>query len=125
MTILLDRIDLHPGQDQLLDKLDRDNPINVSSLADSLAVRPSTVSKMLDRLIDRGLVERASNLRDARRTMVRLTEAGMKAQAEVREIWSKLEEELTSNLSDEEIGVLSDSLVKAEEILTQRLRRLR
>ncbi|MBP0617650.1 MarR family transcriptional regulator [Jiella sp. KSK16Y-1] len=125
LTILLARIDLHPGQDQLLDRLEVENPVNVSTLAELLAVRPSTVSKMLDRLIERGLVSRSANARDARRTMVHLTPAGLEAQRNVREIWSKLEADLTSALSAEEISMLDDSLYRAGDILSQKLRRLR
>ncbi|TFF22120.1 MarR family transcriptional regulator [Jiella endophytica] len=125
LTILLAEIDLHPGQDQLLDRLEVENPVNVSTLAELLAVRPSTVSKMLDRLIERGLVTRSSNARDARRTMVHLTPAGLEAQRRVREIWHKLEADLTSALSKEEISILDDSLYRAGDILSQKLRRLR
>ncbi|MEX6507390.1 MarR family winged helix-turn-helix transcriptional regulator [Jiella sp. M17.18] len=125
LSLLLAEAGLHPGQDQLLDRLDIHNPVNVSTLADQLAVRPSTVSKMLDRLIDKGLVRRTASNSDARRTMVQLTAAGEQAQAEVRSIWRRLETDLTSTLSDEEVEVLDRSLVRAGDLLTQRLRRLR
>ncbi|MBO0904347.1 winged helix-turn-helix transcriptional regulator [Jiella sp. MQZ13P-4] len=125
LTILLAEIELHPGQDQLLDRLEVESPVNVSTLADLLAVRPSTVSKMLDRLIERGLVSRSANARDARRTMVHLTPAGLEAQGKVREIWLKLEADLTSALGEEEIAILDNSLHRADDILSQRLRRLR
>ncbi len=125
LTILLAEIELHPGQDQLLDRLEADNPVNVSTLADLLAVRPSTVSKMLDRLIERGLVSRSANARDARRTMVHLTPAGLEAQRQVREIWLKLETDLTTALTPEDIAALDHSLYRAGDILAQRLRRLR
>ena len=125
LTLLLVEIELHPGQDQLLDRLEMENPVDVSTLADLLAVRPSTVSKMLDRLIERGLVSRSSNARDARRTMVHLTPEGLEAQRKVRDIWNKLEADLTSALSQDEIALLDDSLYRAGDILSQKLRRLR
>ncbi|ORE94761.1 MarR family winged helix-turn-helix transcriptional regulator [Aurantimonas sp. 22II-16-19i] len=125
LTLLLVEIELHPGQDQLLDRLDMENPVDVSTLADLLAVRPSTVSKMLDRLIERGLVSRSANARDARRTMVHLTPEGLEAQRKVRDLWNKLEADLTSALSQDEIALLDDSLYRAGDILSQKLRRLR
>lgn len=125
LTLLLVEIELHPGQDQLLDRLEMENPVDVSTLADLLAVRPSTVSKMLDRLIERGLVSRSSNARDARRTMVHLTPEGLEAQRKVRDIWNKLEADLTSALTQDEIALLDDSLYRAGDILSQKLRRLR
>ena len=125
LTLLLVEIELHPGQDQLLDRLEMENPVDVSTLADLLAVRPSTVSKMLDRLIERGLVSRSSNARDARSTMVHLTPEGLEAQRKVRDIWNKLEADLTSALTQDEIALLDDSLYRAGDILSQKLRRLR
>ena len=125
LTLLLVEIELHPGQDQLLDRLEMENPVDVSTLADLLAVRPSTVSKMLDRLIERGLVSRSSNARDARRTMVHLTPEGLEAQRKVRDIWNKLEADLTSALTQDEIALLDNSLYRAGDILSQKLRRLR
>ena len=125
LTLLLAEVGLHPGQDQLLDCLDAGNPINVSTLADQLAVRPSTVSKMLDRLIEKGLVKRTASSSDARRTMVELTAIGEQAQTEGRAIWRRLELDLTHSLSPEELEILDRSLVRAGDLLTQRLRRLR
>ncbi|MCB8838675.1 MarR family winged helix-turn-helix transcriptional regulator [Aurantimonas sp. VKM B-3413] len=125
LTLLLAEVGLHPGQDQLLDRLDARNPINVSTLADALAVRPSTVSKMLDRLIEKGLVQRTASNSDARRTMVQLTAVGEQAQAQVRAIWRRLEVDLTNSLSSDEVEILDRSLVRAGDLLTQRLRRLR
>ena len=54
----LNEVGFHNGQDELLLALDTSTPISVSKLAGELNVRPSTVSKMLDRLIDARTVER-------------------------------------------------------------------
>ena len=43
LTIMLVEIDLYPGQDQLLHRIELGVPVSVSALADLLAVRPSTV----------------------------------------------------------------------------------
>lgn len=125
LALLLAEVGLHPGQDQLLDRLDPANPASVSMLADQLSVRPSTISKMLDRLIDRGLVARSSNSRDARQTMVQLTPAGQEAQIAVREIWQRLEAELVASISPQDLPTLHRTLGHAGEILAQKLRRLR
>lgn len=124
-ALLLAEVGLHPGQDQLLDSLDPSNPSSVSMLADQLSVRPSTVSKMLDRLIARGLVARTPNSRDARQTMVQLTSAGEEAQVAIREIWQRLEADLTSSIPSGDLVALDRSLTHVGEILAQKLRRLR
>jgi DNA-binding MarR family transcriptional regulator len=125
LALLLAEIDLHPGQDQLLDRLDPNSPVSVSMLADQLFVRPSTVSKMLDRLIEKGLVARTANSRDARRTMVQLTPLGEKAQSSIRELWRRLENDLVSSLPADDVEALDRSLARTDELLTRKLRRLR
>lgn len=125
LALLLVEIDLHPGQDQLLIRVEPGTPISVSALADQLAVRPSTVSKMLDRLIEKNLVERASNSRDARRTMVMLTPAGEAVRQRVRGVWEKLEGELSGSLGEADRDRLMIALQQVDALLTTKLRRLR
>ena len=125
VALLLAEIDLHPGQDQLIDRLDAKRLVSVSALADELAVRPSTVSKMLDRLVEKDLLLRSSSDSDARRTMVGLTEKGEAAQQAIRAIWRRLELDLTAQLSPEDLGALGGSLARTETLLSQKLRRLR
>lgn len=125
LALLLVEIDLHPGQDQLLMRLDPGEPVSVSVLAELLAVRPSTVSKMLDRLIEKRLVQRAANSADARRTMVSLTPAGEEVKAQVRAVWAKLETELASALSQDDAARMVSALHQADQLLATKLRRLR
>jgi DNA-binding MarR family transcriptional regulator len=125
LALLLAQIDLHPGQDQLLVRLTPGESVSVSALAEQLAVRPSTVSKMLDRLIEKNLVLRESNSRDARRTMVMLTPAGEAAKQRVRALWMRLETELGNSLEEAERKALLASLQQVDQLLSARLRRLR
>ena len=125
LALLLAQIDLHPGQDQLLVRLKPGEPVSVSALADQLAVRPSTVSKMLDRLIEKKLVLRESNSRDARRTMVTLTEAGEAAKERVLALWMRLETELGQSMEEGDRAALLGSLQQVDQLLSVRLRRLR
>lgn len=125
LSLFLAEIGLHPGQDQLLDRLEFGRPVSVSVLAEQLAVRPSTVSKMLDRLIEKGFVQRINSDGDARRTMVLLTEAGEKMRLGIHAAWQRLDGELAGGLTPEEHASLALALAKAEAILSTRLRRLR
>ncbi|WP_245413661.1 MarR family winged helix-turn-helix transcriptional regulator [Mangrovicella endophytica] len=125
LSLVLAEIDLHPGQDQLLDRLDQDTPVSVSDLADQLAVRPSTVSKMLDRLIEKQLVERQSHSHDARRTMVIITPAGQEVRDAARDVWVRLEAELSGSLPEGERLHLATALAKADTLLSTKLRRRR
>ena len=125
LSLLLADIGLYPGQDQLLDRLELDRPVSVSVLAEQLSVRPSTVSKMLDRLIEKDLVRRLNFEGDARRTMVHLTEPGEEMRARIRSVWSKLEAEVAGNMDTPERDRLAAALAEVDTILATRLRRLR
>ncbi|SKA07415.1 MarR family winged helix-turn-helix transcriptional regulator [Consotaella salsifontis] len=124
-ALLLTDAGLHPGQDQLLCELDRNEPISVSKLADRLAVRPSTVSKMLDRLIEKDMVAREASDSDGRRTMVVLTSRGEVAKHTVLAIWSRVETELREALDGEDRDALVGAIDQFDGILTKKLRRLR
>lgn len=125
LALLLVEIDLHPGQDQLVVRLEPGNAVSVSALAEQLAVRPSTVSKMLDRLIEKDLVRRSSNSADARRTMVSLTPAGETMKVQVRAIWSKLESDLSASMAPDDYRRMMAALQQADSLLATKLRRLR
>ncbi|WP_246367649.1 MarR family winged helix-turn-helix transcriptional regulator [Aurantimonas endophytica] len=113
---------MHAGQDELLLALVPEGTVSGSRLADTLAVRPSTVSKMLDRLVTAGLVERAEDPRDARRTVVRLTSSGVDMQGRLREVWQEVENEL-QDVPDR--SVVTHSLQELQRVLSAKLRRLR
>lgn len=125
LALLLTEIGLHPGQDQLLHSLHPGQQLSVSALADQLAVRPSTVSKMLDRLIEKKLVLRTTSSGDARRTMVLLTEEGESARLAVQSLWQRLDDELAAALPDGQQRDMVNALQQMDKVLSARLRRLR
>src|SRR5262245_22044759 len=51
-------------------------PLNVRSLSEELGVHPSTASRMCDRLVERGLIDRETSATSRREVTVRLTPAG-------------------------------------------------
>lgn len=128
--IKLAAIGFHNGQDELLLAIDPAG-LPVSVMAEQLMVRPSTVSKMMDRLVDKGLVERTGDARDARRTIIHLTAAGKDAQNSLVETRKAVDAELVkalnnglpagSNGGDE----AADCLAMCAAALTKHLRRLR
>src|SRR3954451_14848721 len=73
--------DLSPPQVRALGVLDPDRPVPMSELADALHCDNSNVTGIVDRLEDRGLVERRSAAHDRRVKMLAVTEEG----ARVRE----------------------------------------
>jgi DNA-binding MarR family transcriptional regulator len=118
----LAEIDIYVGQDELLLALHPEAPLRVTLLADTLKIRTSTVSKMLHRLVASGLVERVKDSRDDRRTVVRITRAGMAMQDRIREVWLGVESEFKEMPQQDRA---QQDLERLNDILTTRLRRLR
>ena len=73
---------LAPGQMSTLMKI-ADGPCTLSRLAKHQAVSLPTVSRSVDMLVRRGLVERWVDKNDRRQTLVRLTQDGRDALADV------------------------------------------
>lgn len=53
-----------------------DGPLNLSAIAEGLAVNPSNASRTCDKLVRGGLVDRAEDDRDRRNVVIRLTTRG-------------------------------------------------
>lgn len=122
--IKLTELGFHNGQDELVLALDEKAETSVTKLADELCIRPSTVSKMLDRLVAAGMVERSTDKRDARRTMVRITAAGLDARSRLLDMRAKLEAELVSSFPGD-ITSMMRALVEVSAVLKARLSRVR
>lgn len=99
---LLGDLGLHAGQEMLLSILWGEEPLGPGAIASRLGVAAPTVTKMLRRLEEQGLVERTIDPNDARAVLVRTTEAGMALKSAVEEVWNDLEAITTAGLSEED-----------------------
>ena len=123
--VALSETGLSPGQDCLLDSLEPGVAREVSDLAADLNVRTPTVSKMIDRLLEAGYVERRRHDSDQRKCLVALTAEGERARRQVHRAWQKMEEDLVLGFSPGEAERVNPDLDRVRELLEQRLRRLR
>jgi DNA-binding MarR family transcriptional regulator len=79
------KCNLHPGEFLVLMTLDRsDAGMRSTEIYRSLLVTASAVTKRIDSLVSRGLVERISSETDRRSAKIRLTAEGRKIAATVR-----------------------------------------
>ncbi len=104
--------DLSPPQVMALKSLDPERPLPMSQLAEALHCDNSNVTGIVDRLEDRGLVERRSATHDRRVKMLAVTERG----AEVREqLRARLREAPPplAQLSEEDQRALCDIMRRA------------
>ncbi|MFZ2502868.1 MAG: MarR family transcriptional regulator [Nocardioides sp.] len=71
----------------------RDGALPQTELAPLLGISKQAASKLIEAMTDAGLVERESDLADARRQLVRLRDTGHQLLADVEAIYAELEEE--------------------------------
>ncbi len=121
----LAELGLASGQDRLLMALAEHERLSVSVLADELNVRPSTVSKMMDRLAARGFTQRVPDTLDARRIYVQLTPDGRDICDRLRTLWNDIDTELSADLSPSDVSRILEGLTLLNDRVGQRLRRLR
>lgn len=88
VALKLAEIGVMVGQDQFLDLLDPEERCSIQEAAQKLNVRPSTVSKMVDRFQENGWALRSGHAKDQRKVLVFLTAEGAEVRRRVREIWA-------------------------------------
>jgi len=71
-----------------------------------LKVKPSTANGILDRMEEKGLVERSISGSDARRRQITLTEKGAAQQTYFKQVFQEVEALMMEGLSSEEANVL-------------------
>ncbi len=87
------------------------NPATVNLIKERMLDKMSDASRIVDRLVQKGLVSRCTNNKDRRAVDIRISDTGL-------EILSKMDSEfkpheiLKNNLTEEEAGQLSDLLDK-------------
>lgn len=123
LSIRLAECAVEPGQDQLLLCLSDQDHLTGSEIAERLFVRPSTISKMTDRLCRNGWVIRTNDIKDHRRVRVGLTADGKAIVETIRGIHVRLDQELQDAFGPD--AALASSLEQISGVLDGRLRRLR
>lgn len=68
--------ELTPSQLSVLSSLDRQGPMTLSALAETEGVVAASISGIVGRLVDKGLVERVPNPDDKRSTLVEMSSRG-------------------------------------------------
>lgn len=94
--------------------------LRVSDLARRLGVTPPTASTLIDRLVERGLVDRREDPTDRRQHRCRLTAAGQELLARLYESGRWRSRALLAALSEDELRMVRQTL----EILTRAAERL-
>ncbi len=105
---------LYLGQFRCLRQLEQTDGISQRTLADALQVRPPSLSEVLNRLTQKGLVERRVSEMDRRSMLVFLTEQGREVLQKSIDFQRRLHADMFSALSEEEKSQLFLLLKKVE-----------
>jgi DNA-binding MarR family transcriptional regulator len=96
-------------------------PVMITEVARRLLLETPSVTTMVDRLTERGLVERVKDPKDRRKTLVALTRKGRHLVDAVREPGHQLEEEMFGALDQGERETLRAILQKLHDANIGRL----
>jgi DNA-binding MarR family transcriptional regulator len=99
----------------LLSMLDRHGEMAMSRVAEVLDVSLSNASGLIDRLEERGLVERIRVTDDRRVVLVRLTEHGRKTLGEVEVLKEEMVRRVVSKLSAHQLDRLNRALTDVKQ----------
>ena len=108
---------LYRGQPRVLFSLSQNDGQTHSELAAARNVRPSTVSKMVQRMEKAGFVVRRPDPDDQRVSRVFLTDHGRAVQDEIHQKFCALEQETVQDLTTEERLLLRRLLMQIRENL--------
>lgn len=106
-------------QFRLLGFLSRHPGSSLSEVADHLGVTRATASSMTDRLVQRGLVDRAEDPEERRHVMLKLTATGQEQLEQMRQITRLKIAELLGGLTPEELSSLSIGLKILGQVFNQ------
>ncbi len=103
-------IDVTMPQAKLLYLLGAAGDLHMSELVHRLGVSLSTVSGLVDRIVDHGLATRREDTADRRQVVVGLTAAGSEFIDHFRELNARHMRELLALMSDFDLALLRDAL---------------
>ncbi len=109
---------VEPVEGHLLSYTTLYGPCPVSELTRVFGHKPSTLTGMLDRLEEKGLVVRESNEKDRRSFLIRVTEEGSTIATHLRGILENLEASIAERVEDRDLDGF-DAVMRAMSDVTQ------
>lgn len=114
---LFEEIGIYRGQPPILHKLWENEGLKQQDLVKMLHLAPATVTKILQRMEQSGLIDRRADPDDQRVTRVFLTEAGREIQNSIQERERQMSVEMVEGFSPEEITQLYNFLTRMRDNL--------
>lgn len=96
------QIGLTAGQPKILDYLGRHNGCVQKNIAEGCQIEPATLTGILNRMEEKGLIERRTEQGNRRSFYIYLTELGWQKQREIGAIFQRQEQQLLACLTAQE-----------------------
>ncbi|AAM24431.1 MAG: Transcriptional regulator [Caldanaerobacter subterraneus] len=105
------------GEQQVIMVLseNKHTPMYMKDVASELGISPSTLTTIVDKLVEKGLVKRDLDIDDRRKVQISLTEKGENIHEHLVEFRKKVLMPIFGKLSPEEIEALKSILQKIKE----------
>jgi DNA-binding MarR family transcriptional regulator len=114
LTADLAPLGLTPAQSEVLRILAESQPLTLTALGSQLVCESGTnPSRLVDRTVDAGLVERTVDPADRRRVTLALTPKGAEAEVGVREVENRLYNDIAAALTGIDIAAVIEFLRRA------------
>lgn len=114
-----DKGNLNHSHFKILAVLKKEGQQPISEVAKKLFISTPNMTKLLNKLIDEGMIERIPGEKDRRIININLTEKGSTyLKSSFLEIQSSLKDKISS-LPDEKLDKLNDSLITLKEVLNE------
>ena len=114
---LFSEIGVHAGQEMILFQLWQNDGLAQSELAEHSHVQAATITKMLNRMVKSGLVERRGDSQDQRVSRVYLTEQGRELKKSFEQLRDTLDQRIMATLTLEERVLLRRLLMQVQNNL--------
>ncbi len=101
-----------PNQWNALNQLDRRGPLSQKQLSEALQKEQATITRSLDTLEKKGLIERNPDPRDRRANVISLTPAAVDLLSRIEPVAEAAAEEVVRGISEEELDSLRTTLEK-------------
>ena len=98
------------SQCYILETLNTYGTLNAQELADKMYLKISTITRLVDSLVERGFVSREKNPEDQRFKLIKLSRAGKKTYLKAWSAFFSSEKRILENLTPEQRVVLIDVL---------------
>jgi DNA-binding MarR family transcriptional regulator len=119
------RYGINRNDQHCLELLDRQGPLSASQLAELAGLSAAAITKVVDRLVAAGYVERTRTATDRRQVIITTTAAEQRLAGEVFGPLVADGMRLLSALSDDQLQLLCDVLARAAAVNTAHAERIR